>query len=213
VNLFVGGFVPRGFDARDGRDVILDNNDFLATFNRANGIDVGQFNGWSFGGEYLIGIGPVLEAGLGLGYYQRTVPASYIDFVNEDGTEIVQEMQLRTVPFTATFKLLPFSHEAPIQPYVGGGVGVIHYRYSETGMFIDFSDPNLPTFNGRFVGSGTEAGPVALGGVRAATPFGTVGFELRYQWAVGNLPPSQGFSGSKIDLGGMNYLFTMSFRF
>ena len=86
------------------------------------------------------------------------------------------------------------------------------YRYSETGQFIDFSDPNLATFPGNFVGSGAATGPLVLGGLRAATPVRWLGGEIRYQYGVATLPSDQGFAGSKIDLGGFNYLFTMSFK-
>ena len=140
------------------------------------------------------------------------MPTSYTDFVNEDGSEIAQTLKLRVVPFTATFKVLPFGTNNPIQPYIGAGVGMLAYRYSETGQFIDFSDPNLATFPGNFVGSGAATGPVVLGGLRAATPFGTLGGEIRYQYGVATLPSDKGFAGSKIDLGGFNYLFTISFK-
>jgi hypothetical protein len=78
------------------------------------------------------------------------------------------------------------------------------------GLFIDSQGDVFP---GNFVGSGAATGPVILGGVRV--PAGPVGaaFEIRYQSAEGDLPLDQGFSGSKIDLGGFNYLFVMNFRF
>jgi len=68
-------------------------------------------------------------------------------------------------------------------------------------------------FTGNFVGSGGAVGPVILGGVRAPIGPASVGFEIRYQSVEGDLPNDQGFAGSKIDLGGFNYLFTTSFRF
>ena len=47
----------------------------------------------------------------------------------------------------------------------------------------------------------------------AATEWIAPGFEIRYQSAEGKLPNDQGFAGPKIDLGGMNYLFTLNFKF
>ena len=70
---------------------------------------------------------------------------------------------LRIVPFTATFRVLPFGHNAPIQPYLGAGVGVFDWRYSESGQFVDPTDRSI--FSGTFVGSGTATGPVVLGGL------------------------------------------------
>jgi len=40
-----------------------------------------------------------------------------------------------------------------------------------------------------------------------------VGGELRYQAASGSLPADQDFAGSKIDLGGLSYTFTINIRF
>src|SRR5437773_9888736 len=87
INLFLGGFTPRTLDARDRGDVIIGDNIFLSTLNSSRGIDIRQFNQATFGGEWLMGIGPLFDAGLGLGFYQRTVPTVYTDFVNSDGSE------------------------------------------------------------------------------------------------------------------------------
>ena len=43
--------------------------------------EIGDFNGFTFGGEWLYGIGDYIEAGVGVGYYQKTVPSLYRDFV------------------------------------------------------------------------------------------------------------------------------------
>jgi len=56
-------------------------------------------------------------------------------------------------------------------------------------------------------------GPVVLGGVRFPIGPFAPGFEVRWQGGKGDLPTNQSFSGSKIDLGGMNYLFTFNVRF
>jgi outer membrane protein W len=134
----------------------------------------------------------------------------YNDFVNANGTEITQDLKLRIVPFTATVRFLPMGHHNGIQPYIGAGVGVFNYRYTETGQFLA-SDNSI--FSGNFVGSGTERGPVILGGVRVPAGSWAVGGEIRYQSAAATLPSDQGFSGTKIDLGGINYLLTINFRF
>ena len=101
-----------------------------------------------------------------------------------------------------------------IVPYIGGGVGIFNWRYTESGNFAGTPDSqgNVNIVNGTFKGSGTAVGPVILGGVRF--PVGHkgsgFGFEIKYQNAQGNLPSDQGFAASKIDLGGFNYLFTIN---
>src|SRR5712692_9920660 len=136
VNLFIGGFNPRSEDARGTDDVLFANLGNL-TFN------IKDFNGATFGGEWLIGLGDLFDAGLGIGFYQRTVPSVYTRLVNSDGSEIEQSLKLRTVPFAATIRFLPLGHRAVVQPYVGGGVGVMWWRYSETGQWVDTRDNSI----------------------------------------------------------------------
>ncbi|HVH28911.1 MAG TPA: hypothetical protein VM818_19255 [Vicinamibacterales bacterium] len=76
-------------------------------------------------------------------------------------------------------------------------------------QFVDFQND---IFTGNFVGSGAAVGPTTLGGVRAPVGSVALGFEIRYQAAEGELPDDQGFAGTTIDLGGLNYLFATSFR-
>lgn len=199
----LGGFSPRSEDARATGDVLVKDLDYLA-------FRVGDFSGPVVGAEYLVGLGDHFDAGVGVGFYQRTVPTVYTKFTNVNGSEIEQDLKLRIVPFTATVRWLPLGHHNGVEPYLGAGVGVFNYRYSESGQFLatDFS-----IFRGTFVGSGTATGPVILGGIRVPVGSWGVGGELRYQSAEGKLPADQDFSGSKIDLGGFSYTFTINVRF
>ena len=210
LNLYLGGFVPTSLDSRGSttkgftNDVLVNNLDFLDYNFR-------RFTGPTVGGEWLVGLGDNFDAGLGVGFYQRTAIAADADFVDRKGNDVLLALKLRVVPFTATVRYLPIGHNAPIQPYVGAGVGVFAWRYSESGDFVDHVDRSI--FSETFVGSGSATGPVVLGGVRAPIGATAVGFEVRYQKARGLLPAGKGFSGSEIDLGGMNYLFTFNIRF
>jgi len=203
ISFSLGGFSPRSETARSSDDVLVNDLDFLA-------FRVSDFGGPQFGAEYLVGLGDNFDAGVGVSFYQRTVPTVYIDFVNVNGTEIQQDLQLRVVPFTASVRWLPMGHHNGVEPYIGAGVGVFNYRYSQPGQFLA-TDGSI--FRGNFVGSGTATGPVILGGVRVPVgPWG-VGGEIRYQSAEGKLPADQDFAGSKIDLGGFSYAFTINVRF
>jgi len=197
VNFYVGGFTPRTADARGTDDVLFQDGNFL-DFN------LKHFDGPTAGGEWLVQVTRNIEAGLGVGIYSRTTPSVYTSFVNSDGTEIQQDLKLRIVPFTATVRFLPLGNDGPIQPYIGAGVGVFAWRYSETGQFVDFTDNSV--FRNSYVGSGTSVGPVVMGGVMVGSRQFGVGGEIRYQSAKGDLPSDQGFAGTKIDLGGFNYL-------
>jgi hypothetical protein len=203
LNFSVGGFVPRGEDGRANTDVLVNNRDFLA-FN------IKDFNGAVFGAEWLAGLGDRFEAGLGAGNYARTVPAVYLDFVNANGTEIEQDIKLRVVPFTATVRFLPMGHHNGIEPYIGGGVGVLAWRYSETGQFLA-TDSSI--FRDSFVTKGSAAGPLILGGIRVPVGSMGIGFEVRHQSAEGKIPSDQDFAGTTIDLAGFTYNFTVHIRF
>jgi hypothetical protein len=209
LDLHLGGFVPTSLHSRGSttngvsNDVLVNDFDFLD-------FDFRRFTGPTVGAEWLVGLGDYFDAGLGVGFYRRTATAVDLDFVKPNGDEVVSRLNLRIVPFTATFRYLPVGHDAPLQPYIGAGVGVFGWRYSESGEFVN-ADRSISS--GTFVGSGTATGPVILGGVRAPIGRTAVGFEARYQHARGSLPASQEFAGSEIDLGGMNYLFTFNIRF
>ena len=208
VNFNFGAFTPFREDARsrsDGRsDDVLVNNLNVYDF------EINDFDSVTFGGEWLVALGSHAEAGLGLGFYSDSVDSVDRDQVDEDFSEIEQEFKLRIVPFTATFRFLPLGRTSAVQPYIGGGVGLFWWRYSESGEFVDLDDT---IFRGTYIGEGGTAGPVIFGGVRFGLGSWDLGGEIRYQKAEGELPADQGFSGSKIDLGGFNYLLTFNIRF
>jgi hypothetical protein len=208
INFHFGAFTPAREDARsrsDGRsdDVLVNNLNVFA-------FDINDFDSVTFGGEWLAALGTHAEAGLGLGFYSDSVDSVYRDLVNANFSEIEQQFKLRIVPFTATFRFLPLGRKAAVQPYIGGGVGVFRWRYTETGEFVDFDST---IFRDTYIGEGTSVGPVILGGVRFPLGRWDIGGEIRYQDAEGDLPADQGFSGSKIDLKGFNYLVTFNIRF
>jgi hypothetical protein len=203
----LGYFSVAGADSRAEGDVLVANRQDALPLS----FPIDDFNSVSVGGEWLAGVGRFVEVGLGVGYYGQTVPSVYEDFVDSDGSEIEQELKLRIVPFTATVRLLPFGSDGPFQPYVGGGLGLFNWRYSEIGEFVDPSD--LSIFNERFIASGTDAGPVLLGGIRF--PIGdqaNIGGEIRYQRARGSLDEDD-FLGDTIDLGGYTYQAVLHLRF
>jgi hypothetical protein len=201
-NLSLGYFSVRGEDARVNGDVLNANRNFL-TF------DVKDMSGATVGGEWLVPIGGYLEAGAGVAFTRRTVPTVYTRVVDTGGRDIAQQLRLRTVPMAFTFRLLPFGQHSGVQPYVGGGLGVINWRYSESGEFVDFTDRSI--FRNSYVASGTRTGLVALGGIRIAGHTASAGMEVRYQGAHASLPAP--FAGTAIDLGGWTYQLTVGKRF
>jgi opacity protein-like surface antigen len=201
-NVSLGYFTPRGQDARVTGDVLNANRNFLE-------FDVKDFNGASIGGEWLFPVGRYIEAGAGVSFTRKTVPTVYSRLLNANGSEIEQELRLRMIPAALTFRVLPLGQDRGFQPYIGGGLGLISWRYSESGQFVDTRDSSI--FNNSYSASGTKTGPVAMGGIRFAGDSIATGFEVRYQAAEADLAPP--FAGPKLDLGGWSYLFTLGARF
>lgn len=206
VGFNVGYFAVRAEDARDDDDVLLADLSSLA-------FEIDDFNGASFGGEFLFGLGEYLEGGVGVNYYQRTVPSVYRDFESNDGFEIAQELKLRVIPISATIRFLPIGRGG-VEPYVGAGIGIFPWRYSEVGEFVDFLEDPPALFRDRYVADGTAVGPVVLGGIRfPVADIWTIGGEIRWQKAVGNDLLESGLLADKIDLGGWTTSFTFNLRF
>ena len=201
----IGYFSIKGEDSRGDDDVIFRDLDSLL-------FDVSDFNGATFGAEYLFAVTDYIEVGAGVSYYQRGVPSIYADFQENDGTEIEQELKLRQVPLSATVRFLPVGRRASVQPYIGAGIGAIRWRYTETGEFVDF---NGDVFRDSFEADGTEIGPVIVGGLRfPVADVWLVGGEFRWHSAEGDTGGlDEGFLGDKIDLGGWSANFTVHFKF
>ena len=205
VNLGIGAFMLRGLDSRGDDDVLLADLDSLE-------FEIKDFNGPLVNGEWLIGVGDRLEFGFGVGFYQRTAPSIYADFVDSDGTEIEQDLKLRIIPITATVKFLPIGRAGDFQPYVGGGIALLNWKYSETGEFVDFSDGSI--FRDVYVADGSTIAPIAFGGVRVPVngDVFAVNAELRWQGGKGDTSGS-GLLADRIDLGGFSFIGAFQIRF
>ena len=204
LNFSLGVFAVRGEDSRTDGDALVENRGiYLFEFD--------DFNSASIGAEYLLAIGEYFEAGGGIGYTSKGVDTIYEDYVRPDGTEIEQTLKLRIVPMTATVRILPLGRSSAFQPYVGGGIGIYNWRYSESGDFIDFSLSSRPVFRETYTQTGTAFGPVAVFGARFPLGNVTLGGEVRYQAAEGDLDEND-FLAPKIDLGGFHYSATVGIR-
>jgi opacity protein-like surface antigen len=201
----VGYFALKGEDSRGEDDVLFRDLDSLL-------FDIKDFNGATFGAEWLVGVTDFIEVGAGVNYQQRSVPSIYRSLVNLDGSEIEQDLKLRQVPVAATVRFLPLGRRASFQPYIGAGIGVINWRYTETGEFVDF---NNDIFRASYEAKGTEVGPVILGGIRfPVADVWLIGGEFRWHSAKGDTGGiDEGFVGEKIELGGWTTNFAVHFRF
>jgi hypothetical protein len=210
LSLNIGYFALRGEGSRVAGDTIVEN--LWADYPFALGYRVSDFNNVTFGAEWLFPLGNFLEGGVGVNYYQKTVPSYYVDLIdNSNGSDILQDIRLRTTPITATIRFVPTGRKAKVQPYIGAGIAIIPWSYSENG---DFADPAYKVFTWEYKDSGTAIGPVLFGGLRVPVSRSfAVGGEIRWQLADSELDPSVGFQGTRIDLGGFTYSANFTVRF
>ena len=206
VNFTIGYFALKGLDSRVTDDVLLNELQSAQPLL----FEVKDFNSALFSGEYLFGVTPRIEAGVGVGYTQRTVNSVYERLTHADGTEIEQELKLKQVPVTFSGRFLVLPRGSVVEPYIGAGLIAIRYRYSETGEFVA---DNNDIFPARYVAEGTAYGPTVFGGLRAPVGNWLFGGEVRWQKAEATGLLNEGFIGDKFDLGGWTTNFTFGIRF
>ena len=232
LGLGVGLFFPRGFDTRVDGDVLVANLTQPDLFSncsldpcslsldfdgkRSREGDIGKFRAILAFGEWNVAINRNIEFSAGVSFSSKRVHSRYLDLVNDarSGVDIEQDLRLRMIPITGIVRFLPFGDATGVQPYVGGGVAAVNFRYSETGEFVDPSDGAI--FDDRFVASGTALGGVILGGIRLPMGGDVYAFtvEGRYQFASGKTGGAdKGFLGDKIDLSGGLVNFGLIVRF
>jgi outer membrane protein W len=206
INFTLGYFALKGLDSRVNDDVLLNE----LTSPQPLLFEIKDFNSFLFTGEYLFGLGSNFEAGIGLGYTQRTVDSVYAHLTHADNTEIQQELKLKQIPVSFTGRFLFLPRGSAVEPYVGAGLVAIRYRYSEAGEFVA---DNRDIFPARYVAEGTAYGPTVLAGVRAPVGNWAVGGEVRWQKAEAKNLLEDGFIGDRFDLGGWTANFTFGVRF
>lgn len=225
----VGGFFPTGFNGRHDDDVLLRNaagEPFVFDPNLSDALvfEMKDFRSVYLFGEWNVALSNQIEVGAGLGFSRKSVPTVYDEVVeiveNQPDREISQVLRLRVVPITAHVRFLPFGTPSTIQPYVGGGLSLLNFGYSEEGDFVDSFTREI--FPARYSTSGTALGGVIFGGVRIPVNgdiFG-VTLELRRQFGVGDLgtdlednDDENDFLADKIDLGGTQFTGGLLIRF
>jgi hypothetical protein len=200
LELRIGGFLPRG-----DSNLFDDVDELFAVRPR-------DFNGLTGGIEYSLGMGDRLELGFHLDGYGRTVASAYRDFEREDGSPILQELQLTIVPLGATVRFLPAGRRARISPYVAAGADIFFYKYEEEGEFIDFFTDDLEIGVDAFQSEGAAAGFHVAAGLRVPVShdFSMTG-EVRYQQARTRM--TDDFGQNDLDLSGTSLTLGMHLRF
>lgn len=206
----LGGFFPAG-----GGEFWSESEDVFR-------FAVDDLDDWVVGLTYTRSVGRYVDLGLNLDFYDAWSSRSYRDWVDTDGFAIVHDARLSTVPLSVDLRLVPTGRTASrgrvpsprTAFYLGAGIGANFWTYEEVGDFIDFGDPDLPVFYGRFADSGTAFEVHALAGLEI--PLGARWrflAEGKYVWSEATLGPSIPVDANRIDLGGLAVSAGMAVRF
>ena len=113
INLGAGVFLPKScapgaagrLDCRASRgsdDVLVEDLNSLS-------FDIKDFRGAHLFGEWNVTFNERVELSLGAGFYRKTVPSLYTDFIDErDNSDIEQDLRLQVIPVSAVVRFLPF---------------------------------------------------------------------------------------------------------
>ena len=154
--------------------------------------------------------------------YGRTSKVSESrDWVDENDQPIRQTTRFRQLPVTGTIRYYPIAFgesvgsyawvPTRVLPYVGAGVGFIHYKFRQEGDFVD--NVTLDIFSAEMESSGFALTKHLVAGADISlTPLIMLNMEARYNWARADL------SGNyrdfyPIDLAGFRLSGGVCFRF
>jgi opacity protein-like surface antigen len=185
-------------------------------------IDGRGFDAPAFGGELGIVLTPRLEAVAGVDWSQSKTPSEYRAFTDNVGAPIVQTTKLRLVNVTGSVKLALTPRGRPISslawiprgltPYVGGGGGMVHYDFMQSGDFVDVVD--LDVFTDVFHAKGWSPTWHAFGGADLQVYRRMyLQIEGRYSSATGSLQSRDFVGFDPIDLAGFRMTVGISALF
>src|SRR5437763_6963348 len=103
-----GAFIPRSYSGRVDHDVLVTDLDTL-DFTRCSSENFEsciskEFTGGQLSGEWLVAFGDHVEIGAGVGFYRRGTPSAYLDYGKPNGSDIVQDLNLRIVPVSGVVR-------------------------------------------------------------------------------------------------------------
>ncbi len=135
---------------------------------------------------------PRLAAVLRVEWNSKVAASEFREFEDQNDLPITQETELSQVPVTGNLKFYLNPRGRKISeyvwipnsfaPYVGGGGGLLWYRFAQRGDFIDFVDMSI--FSDQFVSEGFTWTAQVFGGVDVKLTHRVyLTFEACYFWA------------------------------
>jgi opacity protein-like surface antigen len=213
------------FNIRGGYSAATAGSDVFDDVTQQLTLNKRDFGSLTFGGDVAFRITSKLDLSLDAGYSRSSHKSEFRDFIDNNDLPIEQTTMFERIPLTANLKL----HLAPtgrsighlawipsrVVPYIGGGVGVMSYRFRQQGDFVDFNNNNAvftSTIDTQADGKDWAFMQQVMAGVDYNfSPMLGVTLDARYLHARGDLGTA--FNGyDKIDLSGASASVGFSVR-
>jgi opacity protein-like surface antigen len=212
------------FDLRGGYSAATAGSDVFTDVTQQLTLSKRDFGSLTVGGDVAFRVTSQVDLTLDAAYSRSSHKSEFRDFVDNNNLPIEQTTTFERIPLTANLKF----HLAPtgrsighlawipsrIVPYVGGGVGVMSYRFRQQGDFVDFNTNNVfnSTVDTQDDGRDWAFVQQVMAGVDYNfSPMFGVTLDARYLHGRGDLGTA--FSGyDKIDLSGASASVGFSVR-
>ena len=208
--------IRAGYDhANAGSDLFLQTTDLLTVSKR-------DFSGVTLGAEAALAVGSRFDVSADLGLSHKSTGSEYRHFVDNNNQPIQQTTTFDRIPLTvnARFYLVEPGRAignlawipSKLVPWVGGGAGMMWYRFQQRGDFVDFKTNNVFTDNAAFDSNGWTQTVQGMGGADyTLSPRVALRADARYVWA--RSPLKSGFTGyDPIDLSGVQGTLGLTYR-
>jgi opacity protein-like surface antigen len=196
--IFFGGHAGMNFPQAKGaifntaiRDLTLEKSDFHAPV---------------YGGDFGVYIGSHFAVVGSFDYSRVSARSEYRHFVEDNGNSIFQTTRFSQWSVLGTFRYYPIKTgetvgnfswiPTRILPYVGAGLGLAHYDFTQEGDFVNFANYDINT-DKLFTSNPALMTHVSAGMDFALTRRIIVNVEGRYSWAKGDI--SVGLNGIRPD--------------
>jgi hypothetical protein len=159
-------------------------------------LEQSSFNTPTLGAELGINVTPRIDIVAGFDVGKSSTRSEYRAFVDNNLLPIEQTTELKefSVFGTVRYSLVPKGRSISrlawiprtVTPYVGGGAGMLYYRFFQNGDFVDFQTNRV--FNDVFRSSGwSPSGHVLAGADVQVYKHLFVSIEGKYQWSSAEL--------------------------
>lgn len=203
---------PTGSWSLRGGFAMPSANSDLFSFTTTNlTVNRGDFNALELGADLSFTLSPRVDLVFDLSTSGMSKGSEFRNFVDNNQLPIQQTTSFQRTPLTVNARYYlsergrQIGHYAwvpsRIVPYVGAGVGVMNYDFSQKGDFVD--NTTLAVFPDAFHSSGwAPMGQLLAGAEWSTSPGWAIRTEARY--LMGSAAPSSDFAGfHRIDLSGV----------